>query len=617
MVILGISALYHDAAAAIVVGGAIIAATQEERFTRVKNDLNFPIESIQYCLKEANCHINDVDYVVFYDKPLLKFERLLETYLAFAPSGFKSFLLAIPIWLKQKIFFKRIIYNGLSEMEGFDKRKLKLLFTEHHLSHAASAYFASNFEESAILTIDGVGEWATASICKGEGNSITKLKEMHFPHSLGLLYSSFTYYLGFKVNSGEYKLMGLAPYGEKNSVQVNDFIKIIKEQLVKIHDDGSIYMNQVHFNYATGLHMTNNKSWKHLFGFARRSEKEEITQAHCNLALAIQLVTEECVMKMAKHTLQLCNSENLCLAGGVALNCVSNGKLIKQHIAEKFYIQPASGDSGGALGAALAVHYIYLNNPKVSTTDYDGMKGSYLGPSYSNIEIERVIQKYKAFADFVEDEKILFKNAAAFLKEGNVVGWFQGRMEFGPRALGNRSILADARNGEMQRKLNLKIKYRENFRPFAPCVIEEDAQEYFELDQKSPFMLYVADVKLDRRTVVSTNSNSLNLIEKINTVRSDIPAVTHVDNSARIQTVNKLTNPKLYNLLSEFKKLTNCSLLVNTSFNVRGEPIVCKPEDAYLCFMNTEMDYLVMENFIFDKKQQPFWEKQLNKFEVD
>jgi len=609
MIILGISALYHDSAAAIVVDGEIVAAAQEERFTRIKNDASFPLNSISYCLNEAAISIDKVDYIVFYDKPFLKFERLLETYLAFAPYGFLSFLKAIPVWLKQKLFFKRLLHEGLSKLEGCDKKKIKLLFTEHHLSHAASTFFASNLNEAAILTIDGVGEWATASICKGEGNKITKLKEMHFPHSLGLLYSAFTYYLGFKVNSGEYKLMGLAPYGDKDSQQVNDFVIKIKNNLVKIFDDGSMYMNQKYFNYATGLTMINDSTWEQLFLLKRRKPEDEICQIHCNLALAIQQVTEECVIKMSKTALTLSESNNLCLAGGVALNCVANGKLLKEKIADNIYVQPAAGDAGGSLGAALSVYYIYLNNPRKVSSNYDSMKGSYLGPSFSTQEIDSVINKHKAVATILNEEQLL-KQVAHLLKEGNVIGWFQGKMEFGPRALGNRSILADARNTEMQKKLNLKIKYRESFRPFAPCVLEEDVSRYFELNESSPYMLFVANVNNIKHNKEEKNSISNNLINKLNAIRSDIPAVTHVDNSARIQTVNKQTNSKLHALLTQFKEQTTCSLLVNTSFNVRGEPIVCSPEDAFLCFMNTEMDYLVIENYIFDKKKQPIWEKK-------
>lgn len=609
MIILGISALYHDSAAAIVVDGEIIAAVQEERFTRVKNDPSFPLHSVAYCLKAANVTLDKVDYVVFYDKPFLKFERLLETYLAYAPNGFLSFLKAMPVWLKQKIFFKRLLHEGLKQLDGYNKKKIKLLFTEHHLSHAASAFFASNFTQAAILTIDGVGEWATASICKGEGNKITKLKELRFPHSLGLLYSAFTYYLGFKVNSGEYKLMGLAPYGEKNSQQVNDFINKIKNNLIRIFDDGSIYMNQNYFNYATGLTMTNDNRWEKLFDLKRRNPEDEICQIHCNLALAIQQVTEECVIKMSKTALTLSESNNLCLAGGVALNCVANGKLLKENIAKKIYVQPAAGDAGGALGAVLAVYYIYLNNDRKTAISYDSMNGSYLGPSYSAKDIDAVINKYKGVADKL-DEQTLLKQTAHLLNEGNVIGWFQGKMEFGPRALGNRSILADARNTAMQKKLNLKIKYRESFRPFAPCVLEEDVRLYFELNEPSPYMLFVANVCENRQKQEQNLNGEKKLIDKINEIRSDIPAVTHIDNSARVQTVSKETNPKLYDLLTEFKQETSCGVLVNTSFNVRGEPIVCTPEDAFLCFMNTEMDYLVIENYIFDKRKQVAREKK-------
>lgn len=617
MIILGISALYHDSAAAIVVDGEIIAAAQEERFSRIKNDSSFPIKSIEYCLNEANVKIYQVDYIVFYDKPLLKFERLLETYLLNSPRGFISFLKAMPIWLKQKIFFKKLLHDGLSVIEGYDKKNVKLLFTEHHLSHAASSFFSSNFHESAILTVDGVGEWATASIYKGEKNNITKLKEMHFPHSLGLLYSSFTYYLGFKVNSGEYKLMGLAPYGKKESEDFKKFVTIIKKELITVYDDGSITLNQKYFNYATGLTMTNNKLWENLFGFKKREAEERIDLIHCNLALAIQSITEECMLKMAKEALKISETKNLCLAGGVALNCVANGKILEENIAEKIYIQPASGDSGGAIGSALAVYYIYLNNDRKKTELFDNMNGSYLGPSFSDTEVKDMALVNNAIYKHYEKEEELVQLSAKLLSDGNVIGWFQGKMEFGPRALGNRSILADARNTEMQKKLNLKIKYRESFRPFAPCVLEEDAREYFDIKIFSPYMLFTAQVKKERLNINNKKTSDSDLIETVNEKRSDIPAVTHVDYSARIQTVSKTTNTKFYSLLIEFKKQTGCSLLVNTSFNVRGEPIVCSPEDAYSCFMNTEMDYLVINNFIFDKTEQPIFNKKINNIMIN
>lgn len=617
MNVLGISAFYHDSASALIIDGEIIACAQEERFTRVKNDSSFPVNSIRYCLSEAKISLDDIDIVVFYDKPLLKFERLLETYLAFAPKGFLSFIKAIPLWLRQKIFFKKILHEGLAEVSGYERKNLKLLFSEHHLSHAASAFFASNLNESAILTIDGVGEWATASISYGKGNSITLLKEMHFPHSIGLLYSAFTYYCGFKVNSGEYKLMGLAPYGNKDSTEVQNFISAIKNKMITIYEDGSIFMNQNYFNYATGLTMTNDQKWEHLLGLKRRKESDPVSIQYCNLALAIQVITEECVIKLATEALKVTGSKNICMAGGVALNCVANGKLMNSGIAENIYIQPAAGDAGGALGAALAAYYIYSNKERRIDAEYDRMNGSYLGPAFSNKEILAVIEKYKAVYTEMTNEDLLMRITAEVLAAGNCIGWFQGRMEFGPRALGNRSILADARNPEMQKKLNLKIKFRESFRPFAPCVLEEDAKLYFELKEHSPYMLFVADVKKERRLVQTEKAVYENMADQINAVRSDIPAVTHMDNSARIQTVNSKTNNKLYRLLNEFKKQTGYGLLVNTSFNVRGEPVVCTPEDAYKCFMSTGMDYLVMENYIFDKRKQPLWTKDEKSFSND
>lgn len=606
--ILGISAFYHDSAAAIVVGGKIIAAAQEERFTREKHTADFPIQAIKYCLEESGFELEELDAIVFYDKPLLKFERLLETYYAFAPKGLISFLKAIPVWIKEKIFLKKMIYDGLKEVCEFDKKNVKLLFSEHHLSHAASTFFTSPYNETAILTIDGVGEWATATIGKGNGNEIKFSKELHFPHSVGLLYSAFTYYLGFTVNSGEYKLMGLAPYGNADADETKNFIKIIKTTLVDIKADGSIWLNQKYFKYATGLRMVPDKKWQQLFGIVKRNDDDELTQSHCNLAFAIQAVTEEIVIKLATEAKRISQSDNLCMAGGVALNCVANGKLIKEGLFKNIFIQPAAGDAGGALGAALAAHYIYFNQER--EIEKESNHGFYLGPSFSEKEIEQHNKKAKAVYHKYENSAALNSFVASKIAEGNVVGWFQGRMEFGPRALGNRSILADPRNPEMQKKLNLKIKFRESFRPFAPAVLAEDVSEYFEMQGDSPFMLTVAPVKEERRNKLPKNYNEMPLSERLYFERSDIPAVTHLDFSSRIQTVHKETNLEFWELINEFKNQTNCGVLINTSFNVRGEPIVCTPTDAYRCFMNTEMDYLVIENFVYKKTEQPNWDNK-------
>lgn len=608
--ILGISAFYHDSAAAIIADGQIAAAAQEERFTRKKHTADFPINAIKFCLEYSGCSIDDLDAVVFYDKPLLKFERLLETYYAFAPKGLTSFVTAVPVWLKEKLFLKKIIYDGLSEIGEYDKAKLILLFPEHHLSHAASAFYPSKFEEAAILTIDGVGEWATASICFGKGKEIQMLQEMRFPHSVGLLYSAFTYYLGFRVNSGEYKLMGLAPYGNPNSAQTKKFIQLIKEELVNIKDDGSIWLNQKYFNYATGLRMVHDDKFEKLFGFPPVKADGKIEQHHCNLAYAIQNITEEIVLKMALHAKHLTKSQYLCLAGGVALNCVANGKLVKEKIFTDIYIQPASGDAGGALGAAQAAQYMYFGEDRNQPQYYDHMQGAYLGPEYSDKEALTAFKKYKAAFTKKNDFALLCSETAELIASGNIIGWFQGRMEFGPRALGNRSIIADARNPEMQKKLNLHIKYREGFRPFAPSVLFEDAKDYFNLDVQSPYMLLTADVLEKRRSKLPANYHDMGLWEKLYFIRSDIQAVTHLDFSARIQTVHKETNPLFYQLITAFKQKTGCSVVVNTSFNVRGEPIVCTPEDAYKCFMRTEMDYLVINNFILKKTDQPDWQNR-------
>jgi carbamoyltransferase len=617
--ILGISAFYHDSAAALVVDGKIVAAAQEERFTRIKQDSTFPVNAIKYCLYAEAIEISDLDAIVFYDKPLLKFERLLETYYGFAPKGVASFVTAIPVWIKEKLFLKRIIHEELRKIDGYQQHKVKLLFPEHHLSHAASAFYPSPFEEAAILTIDGVGEWATASICYGTGNSITNIKELHFPHSVGLLYSAFTYYLGFRVNSGEYKLMGLAPYGIPESDEVKRFIQIIKERLVEIKDDGSVWLNQQYFNYSTGLRMVKDEQWEKLFGFKRRDFEGKIEQYHSNLALAIQQVTEEILIKMAAEAKRITGSKNLCLAGGVALNCVGNGKLLKSGLFEEIYIQPAAGDAGGAVGAALAAYYlVYKNSRNIAFPD--AMSGSFLGPEFTLAEIEHTAKRYKAKYEKIEDFNELSDRAAKIIADGNVVGWFQDRMEFGPRALGNRSILGDARNSEMQLKLNLKIKYRESFRPFAPSVLAEDSYEYFELEKPSPYMLLVANVQQKHLNTVPENYYELPLMERLYFERSDIPSVTHIDYSARIQTVHQETNPRYRKLIEQFKKLTGYGLIVNTSFNVRGEPIVCTPEDAYKCFMRTEMDYLVIGDFLFDKKEQPVWkndDKWREEFKLD
>lgn len=608
--ILGISAFYHDSAAAILVDGRIVAAAQEERFTREKHTPDFPEHAVRYCLEEAGLSIDELDAVVFYDKPLLKFERLLETYYAFSPRGLVSFVKAIPVWIEEKMFLKRMVRNGLKDVEPYDKKQLKLLFPEHHLSHAASAFFASPYQQAAILTIDGVGEWCTASVGYGNGKDITIHKELHFPHSVGLLYSAFTYFLGFRVNSGEYKLMGLAPYGQPDSPQTEAFADQIRKDLADIKADGSVGLNQQYFSYATGLRMIREKKWEKLFGFARRGEEDELQQHHCNLALAVQRVTEEIVLQMAREAKRLTGAGNLCLAGGVALNCVANGKLLREGIFENIYIQPAAGDAGGALGAALAAHHIYFGAERQADGRNDIMEGSYLGPWYSDKEVDLMSRKAKAVYQRYDDFAEVARFAASRLAEGSVVGWFQGRMEFGPRALGGRSILGDARNPEMQKRLNLKIKYREGFRPFAPSVLSEHAGEYFDLDADSPYMLLVAPVREERRKALPANFHDLPLWEKLYMERSDIQSVTHLDFSARIQTVHRETNPRYWQLLDTFRELTGYGLLVNTSFNVRGEPVVCTPHDAYRCFMSTDMDYLIINNFVYEKTEQPDWENK-------
>tara|TARA_B110000503_G_scaffold104986_1_gene156679 strand:+ start:2115 stop:3953 length:1839 start_codon:yes stop_codon:yes gene_type:complete len=597
MNILGISGYYHDAAACLVVDGVIIAAAQEERFTRIKHDLNFPVNSINYCLSEGNLLPKNIDYIVFYDKPFLKFDRLLETYLAFAPKGFKSFSASLPVWVKDKLFQKTIIINALKNLWGNDyKWEERLLFSEHHLSHAASAFFPSPFDKAAVLTMDGVGEWATTSLAVGNGNKLNVHKEIHFPHSLGLLYSAMTYYTGFKVNSGEYKVMGLAPYGKPK------YVNLIKDHLINIKEDGSFRMNMNYFNYCTGLTMTNNKFNK-LFGGPARNPETMLTQRDMDLASSIQAVTEEVVIKLAKGIAKSTGQKNLCLAGGVALNCVANGKLLREDVFEKIWIQPAAGDAGGALGAAMGAYHIMLNQPRKKSIGLDGMKGSYLGPSYSQKDVAERLTKCGAVFQTLTDKEVIEQTAKA-IANGKAVGWFNGRMEFGPRALGSRSIIADPRSASMQKQLNLKVKFRESFRPFAPSILKEDVNQWFEINCESPYMLLVADLAKDKRKQITKDEHALFGIEKLNLERSDISAVTHVDYSARLQTVSEETNPRYYSLIKRFKELTGCPALVNTSFNIRGEPIVCTPEDAFRCFMGTELDLLVVENSILYKKKQ-------------
>jgi carbamoyltransferase len=600
--ILGISAYYHDSAAAILVDGTIVAAAQEERFTRKKHDSSFPIHACRYVLEEAGLEYRDLTAVSFYDKPFLKFERLLETYHAFAPSGFASFVSAIPVWIKEKLFMRKLLADHLSELgEG----KIPVFYPEHHLSHAASAFYPSPFQDAAIVTVDGVGEWATTTIGHGRGKDIELLKELQFPHSVGLLYSAFTYYTGFAVNSGEYKLMGLAPYGNPNSPRTAEFKKKITETLVDIRKDGSIILNMDYFEYATGLKMANEAKWNELFGVPRRAAESDISQVYMDMALAIQQVTEEIVMRIVCSARELTKSKNLVLAGGVALNCVANGKVLRAGIFDDLWIQPAAGDAGGAVGAAYAVWYIHQGHERHVDGKRDTTRGSYLGPEFSDVDVRRTVQKYEAIGHYYGNFENLAADVAAKLDQGNVIGWFQGRMEFGPRALGNRSILGDARNPEMQKKLNLKIKYREGFRPFAPSVLEEDVAEYFELDRPSPYMLLVAPVRSDRQIPLPEAYHDRPLYDRLYFLRSDLPSITHIDYSARIQSVSRETNLRYWELIQEFKKLTGYGVIVNTSFNVRGEPIVCTPDDAYRCFMRTEMDYLVVGNYLFDKTEQP------------
>ena len=612
MKILGISAFYHDSAAAITTDGKIVAAAQEERFTRKKHDPSFPVNAIKFCLEESELKIDELDAVVFYDKPWLKFERLMMTYYMYAPKGLKSFSEAMPVWTKEKLFLKKIIFEELSSIQDYDYSKLNLLFTPHHLAHSASAFYPSPFEKAAVLTIDGVGEWATASISLGEGKDITTIKELHFPHSVGLFYSAITYYLGFRVNSGEYKVMGLAPYGNKGSKEVENYKKLLKENIIDVKEDGSCWLNQDYFDYSTGMQMTKNGKWKKLFGLEKRTPEQELLQSHCDFALACQEITEEAVVNMAKTAKKLTGCNNLCLAGGTALNCVANNKILLENIFENVWIQPAAGDAGGALGAALATEYVYYGSQRITDNKTDIMQGSYLGPSFKDYQIEQTIKQYKAVVTKIENEQELLQKTAKALADGKVVGWFQGKMEWGPRALGNRSILGDPRNPEMQMKMNLKIKYRESFRPFAPSVTEEDSKKYFEIDAESPYMLLTSQINKDIRFELPKDYNSFSVKDKLYYKRSQIPAVTHIDYSARLQTVSQDTNPRYHKLIKEFEKLSSYPIVINTSFNVRGEPIVCTPEDAYRCFMRTEMDVLVIGNYYFEKENQPEWQKKDN-----
>ena len=599
-IILGISAYYHDSATALLIDGELVAAAQEERFSRIKHDPAFPSLAIAYCLKEADITLADIDHVVFYDKPLIKFERLLETYLSYAPRGFLSFLSAMPVWLKEKLFLKQTLRNELSQLSELEKDKLPpLRFTEHHQSHAASAFFPSPFEKAAVLCVDGVGEWATTSVWLGESNTLTPQWEINFPHSLGLLYSAFTYYTGFRVNSGEYKLMGLAPYGEPR------YVDLIYQHLIDVKPDGSFRLNMTYFSFATGLTMTN-QHFDTLFEQPRRKPESDITQKEMDIAASIQVVTEDIMLRIAQTIKQKLKVDYLCLAGGVALNCVSNGKLLKQKLFKDIWIQPAAGDAGGAVGAAYAIWHQYLENERVANNKNDKMQGAYLGSSFTNQRITTYLDKEKASYQQLEDT-ILLPKIATLIAQGHVIGWFQGRMEFGPRALGGRSIIGDPRSSKMQSTMNLKIKYRESFRPFAPSVKVEKVSEWFDIETPSPYMLLVANIKTDK--CLDIDDNKAFGLDKLTIPRSQLPAITHVNYSARIQTVSQETNPRYWTLLDEFEKQTETPVLINTSFNVRGEPIVTTPEDAYRCFMRTEMDYLVMENIILSKSDQPQQER--------
>jgi carbamoyltransferase len=612
MRILGISAYYHDSAAALVEDGDIVAAAQEERFSRQKHDARFPSDAVRYCLDQVKSQLADIDYLVFYDKPLIKFERLLETYLAYAPDGFRSFVAAMPVWLKEKLFLKDLLKKELAAIGQCQVKALPpLLFTEHHQSHAASAFFASPFQTAAVLCMDGVGEWATTSVWLGQGNTLNPQWELDFPHSLGLLYSAFTYFTGFKVNSGEYKLMGLAPYGEPK------YANLILDKLLSLKGDGTFRMDMRYFSYANGLTMTNRR-FDALFGGPPRTPETPITQREMDVAASIQHVTEEIVLRLGRTVHQELGTDNLCLAGGVALNCVANGRLLREGPFNDIWVQPAAGDAGGALGAALSVWHEYLNNPR-QTNGSDHMQGAFLGPQFSNDDIRAYLDGIGAKYVRLEDAHLM-PQLAELLEQENVLGWFQGRMEFGPRALGGRSIIGDPRSKRMQSVMNLKIKYRESFRPFAPSVLAERVSDYFELDRQSPYMLLVAPVSKQIRIPMTENQQQLFGIEKLQVPRSEIPAITHVDYSARVQTVQQATNPRFYDLLKAFAARTGCPVLVNTSFNVRGEPIVCTPEDAYRCFMRTEMDYLVLENYLLAKREQPAWNKDdswKQEFELD
>jgi len=596
MNILGLSAFYHDSAACLVSDGDIIAAAQEERFTRKKHDPDFPAKAAEYCLSSTGLRPADIDYVVFYDKPFLKFDRIFETYLAFPPRGFRSFAKGLPVWLKEKLFQKTVIVEALKKCFGGEVDWLKrICFSEHHLSHAASAFFPSPFQQAAVLTMDGVGEWATTAVFIGRDNQLSVQKEIHFPHSLGLLYSAFTYYTGFKVNSGEYKVMGLAPYGEPR------YVDLIKKHLIDIKEDGSFHLDMRYFDYCTGLTMTNDR-FHALFGGQPRNPESQLTQREMDIAASIQAVTEDVVIRLAKDIQRSTRQKNFCLAGGVALNCVANGRLLREGIFDNIWIQPAAGDAGGAVGAALGAYHLMLNQPR-HITPTDSMKGSFLGPEFNQREIEQRLANVGAIFSTVSDDELISAVAHA-LADGKAIGWHQGRMEFGPRALGGRSIIADPRSPTMQKQLNLKVKYRESFRPFAPSVLREDVSEWFQLDVDSPYMLLVADVVQAKQLAMSEEQKRLFGIEKLNILRSEIPAVTHLDYSARIQTVHKETNPRYYLLISKFKELTGCPVLVNTSFNVRGEPIVSTPEDAFHCFMGTELELLAVGNSILRKEDQ-------------
>jgi len=612
--ILGISAFYHDSAACLVQDGEIVAAAQEERFTRKKHDAGFPSRAVEFCLQQGGVQIGEVEYIVFYDKPLVKFERLLETYLSYAPQGLTSFLTAIPVWIKEKLFFRNLLEKSIREVGGLGKDDPlpTLLFGEHHESHAAAAFFPSPFHEAVVLCMDGVWEWATTSAWVGRDNRLTPLWEIPFPHSIGLLYSAFTYYTGFKVNSGEYKVMGLAPYGQPK------YVNTILDNLVDVKADGTFRLNMDYFDYCTGLRMTN-KKFDALFGSPPRESEGTLTQQEMDLARSVQEVTEIVMLRLAKSLHKETGIQNLCLSGGVALNCVGNGRLLREGPFQKLWIQPAAGDAGSALGAALNVHYHYLDQPRHCEGTEDAMQGSYLGPSFTNEEMEEVFQKLGANYERLNDQMVCDR-VAAYLSEEKVVGWFQGRMEFGPRALGGRSILGDPRSEKMQSIMNLKIKYRESFRPFAPSVLRERVSDYFDMDTDSPYMLLVAPVAKHRRVALQPDQEKLWGIDLLNVPKSDIPAVTHVDYSARVQTVTASTNPRYYQLLQAFEKQTGCGVLINTSFNVRGEPIVCTPEDAYRCFMRTEMDVLVLENCVLLKENQKPLPKDtnwMNEFELD